>query len=54
MRLFKKNESEKDVDLKKLEEDGASKRVLTGGWEKFIFFFALAMASIFFFLVVVS
>ncbi len=44
MRLFKKNESEKDVDLKKLEEDGASKRVLTGGWEKFIFFFALAMA----------
>ncbi len=44
MKLFKKKDNEKGVDLKKLEEDGASKRILTGGWEKFIFFFALAMA----------
>lgn len=46
MKLFKKkeNELEKEIDLKAMEEDGASKRTLTGGWEKFIFFFALAMA----------
>jgi len=44
MKLFKKKDNEMGVDLKKLEEDGASKRALTGGWEKFIFFFALAMA----------
>ena len=46
MKLFKKKEKEleKEIDLKAMEEDGASKRTLTGGWEKFIFFFALAMA----------
>lgn len=46
MKLFKKKEKEleKEIDLKAMEEDGASKRTLTGGWEKSIFFFALAMA----------
>lgn len=44
MKLFKKKETKQEVDLKKLEEEGASKRSLVGGWDKFIFFFALAMA----------
>lgn len=46
MKLFKKKEKEleKEIDLKAMEEDAASKRTLTGGWEKSIFFFALAMA----------
>lgn len=44
MKPFNKKSKEKGLDFKSLEEDGTSKRTLTGGWEKFIFFFALAMA----------
>ena len=41
---FKKRKSPDAIDLQKLEEDGASKRTLTGAWVKIIFVVALAMS----------
>lgn len=43
-KIRKKDTPPGEIDLKRLEEDGALKRTLTGNWDKIFYVFAIAMS----------